>query len=404
MKTSASWNLARFNAGAWALLIAGMLVMFPVLAIDITENVQVHGFASQAFIKTSANKYFGRSDAGSSDFRELGVNFSWQATPSIQWAAQIGSRRAGGTDDATPRIDLALVDFTLASGEAGRAGLRVGRHRIPLGLYNLTRDVANARPSIILPESIYSDHTRSLVLAMDGMQVYEELRTSIGDFFFDGGTGNFILDNIQKRTGTSATSYIWRLMYEHDGGRLRLALTGFDANLDAIAPPFRNPKFNLNFHLLSAQYNAENWSLTGEFAPSPRATYSKLIVPGFPPIIPDIVFPDLRQTGQSGYVQGTYNITPSWTALLRYDVNYLDRNDRSGAKTAAATFGATPAHSLFTKDWTVGIAWKVRPDTKIRAEWHHLNGTSWLSSRENPSKAATAPHWEMFALQASYSF
>ncbi len=386
---------------ATAVMFAGMLSASTAMAVDLSDTVQLHGFASQDYIKTSGNKYFGRSDSGSFDFRELGVNLSWQATPRIQFGAQVGSRRAGGADDATPRIDYALGDFTFLSGEAGRVGLRVGRHRIPLGLYNLTRDVANARPSILLPQSIYADISRSLTLAMDGVQFYEEARTGAGDFFLDYGAGKFVFDDIQKRSSTPTTSYVWRLLYERDGGRLRLGLTGFDFNSDAIIPGFRNPKVNINLHVLSAQYNAENWNLTGEFVPSASGTISNLIVPGLPPIIPDFLFPDIKQTGQAGYLQGTYNITPKWEALLRYDVNYQYRSDRSGAKHATAT---TPAYRQFAKDWTTGIGWNVRPDTKIRAEWHHVNGTQWLSTRENPVSSNTRQHWDMYLIQASYSF
>ncbi len=403
MRMCAFWNPARRHCCHWtktpALVLAGMLSVSPALAVDVSENVQVHGFASQAFIKTSANKLFGPSDSGSFDFRELGVNLSWQPRPYLQFAAQVGSRKAGGTEvNAKPRFDYILADLTPFSGERGRAGIRGGRYKIPVGFYNLTRDVANTRPSIFLPESTYNDPSRQLVLAMDGGEIYGEVRTAIGDFFLNYCKGDFIQDDISRRSFRTSKGSVWRVLYERDGGRLRLAVTGIDARADILEPPpFPDAKLRLSLYLLSAQYNAEKWSLTGEYVPDAAATVSGMFIPIL----------DSAQRADGYYLQGTYNITPKWEALLRYDAHYKDKNDRTGVKNAAFTAllgSPSPAYSNFSKDWTAGITWKVRPDTRIRAEWHRVNGTSWLSGRENPVSTATKQHWDIFAIQASYSF
>ena len=400
------WNPARLRypmqMTAPAVMLAGMLSASSAMAVDLSETVQLHGFASQAYVKTSGNKFFGPSDSGSFNFRELGANLSWQAMPMIQFAAQAGSRKAGGTEvNAKPRFDYALVDLTPLSGERGRAGVRGGRYKIPIGFYNLTRDVANARPSIFLPESIYNDGGRLLVLAMDGGEVYGEIRTAIGDFFLDYGKGKFILDDLARQSYRTTDGMVWRLMYERDAGLFRLAATKIDANVDVLQPTFQDAKLNLNLYLYSAQYNAEKWSLTGEYVPEAVGTFAGLVIPLAPGV--GIMLPEIVQKGDAYYLQGTYRFTPKWEALLRYDAHYRDKNDRSGVQYAAANAGK-PAYSQFTKDWTAGITWNVRPDTKIRAEWHRVNGTSWLSARENPLPATTKQHWDMFALQASYSF
>jgi hypothetical protein len=384
-----------------AVIVAGMLSASAAMAVDLTDTVQLHGFASQAYVSTTANKFFGPSDTGSFDFRELGVNLSWQARPNLQFAAQLGSRKAGETEvNARPRLDYALADYTFYNSEESRGGVRLGRHRIPLGFYNLTRDVANARPSIFLPESVYTDQSRSTLLALDGGQLYGEARTAIGDFFLDVGAGNFILDSKAKETAKSATSYAGRLLYERDGGRIRLALTRLEANLEAYQRPFPNAKVIGRFYLLSGQYNAEKWSLTGEWAPEQTSIASGLILPLAPGVV--IRLPDMKAPGEFYYLQGTYRFVPEWEGLLRYDVLYYDRKDKSG--TAWATTWGLPRYNNFAKDLTVGLAWSVRPDTKIRAEYHRVNGTAWLSGRENPVAQNARQYWEMFALQASYSF
>ncbi len=397
MNAFAFWKSARaklpLKPTALAVALGNAIFSSPAVAYDLTDNVQVHGFASQAYVSTTANRYFGPSDTGSFDFRELGVNLSWQALPNLQFAAQVGSRKAGGAEpNARPRFDYALVDFAFYNSASGRAGVRVGRHRNPLGFYNLTRDVANTRPSIFLPESIYTDAARNLLLSLDGAQLYGESRTAVGDFFLDFGAGNVILDPISKQSAKPATTYVGRLLYEHDGGRIRLALTGADAHVDLISPPFPSPKLSLRTYILSAQYNEEKWSLTAEALPD-----SKTSITGLAPLIADTT-----TKGLSYYLQGTYRFTPVWEGMLRYDVLYSDKTDKSGARYAATT--GLPAYSRFAKDWTVGLGWNVRPDTKIRAEYHRVDGTGWLSTRENPSPLSTKQRWDMFALQASYNF
>lgn len=406
MRTFAFWKSARpklpLAMAALAVTLGEVMFLPSSAAADLSENVQLHGFASQAYVSTTANRYFGPSDTGSFDFRELGVNLSWQAMPNLQFAAQVGSRKAGGTEvNARPRFDYALADYAFYNGANSRGGVRIGRHRNPVGFYNLTRDVANTRPSIFLPESIYSDASRNLLLALDGVQLYGENRTGVGDFFLDVGAGEVILDSITKQSAKPATSYVGRLLYERDGGRMRLALTAADASLAFFQRPFADAKFNLKAYVLSAQYNEDRWSLTGEWIPELKTTLSGVWFPGLLPFIPPRILPDIKQTGESYYLQGTYRFAADWEALLRYDAAYSNKSDKSGLSNATAT---TPAHRFFAKDLTVGLSWSVRPDTKIRAEYHHVNGTSWLSARENPILMNTRQYWNMFALQASYNF
>src|SRR5699024_7838447 len=80
------------------------------------DSLQIHGFVSQSFILTTHNNFFGDSkDNGSFDFRELGLNASWRASPKLQIAAQGVARWAGKNDEGAPRLDYGLVDYTVLS-------------------------------------------------------------------------------------------------------------------------------------------------------------------------------------------------------------------------------------------------------------------------------------------------
>ncbi len=59
------------------------------------EGLQLHGFLSQGYVKTSDNRFFGPSDDSSWDFREIGANLSYQPRPDLLFAGQLLSRTAG---------------------------------------------------------------------------------------------------------------------------------------------------------------------------------------------------------------------------------------------------------------------------------------------------------------------
>tara|TARA_R110002073_G_scaffold183788_4_gene342034 strand:+ start:973 stop:2247 length:1275 start_codon:yes stop_codon:yes gene_type:complete len=376
--------------------------------IKLPPEFQIHGFASQSYINTTGkNDVFGDSSGdGSFNFREIGLNASYRPLPNLQFALQILSRSAGVGNDGGVRVDYGFVDYSAISDETKQMGIRLGRMKNPLGFYNDTRDVPFTRPSILLPQSIYFDRTRNLGLAADGAQVYSESRTEFGDIFFQFGAVLPIVNDRETEVAaiggnlpgklTTKPSYIGRLQYERDGGRLRFAISGAQVNMSYDpARPFGQDILAGEFHFIplifSAQYNTERWSFTSEYA----FRFFRLKDFGVPAL-------DLNFTGESYYFQGIYRFTPKWEGVLRYDALFTDRSDRSGKRAAAAT--GRPAHTRFARDITVGLRWNITPSLMLRTEYHRVNGTAWLSTLDNPSSQDTSKNWNLFAAQISYRF
>ncbi|MBS1212726.1 MAG: hypothetical protein H6R26_1343, partial [Proteobacteria bacterium] len=135
----------------------------------LPDSLQIHGFASQSYIHTTGNQFFGHStNMGSLDFTEMGINGSWRPISQLQASMQIVYRRAGRTDDQDLRIDFGFLDYSFLSDSDDLLGIRLGRVVNPIGLYNDTRDMPFTRPSILLPQSIYFDINRNLALSSDG--------------------------------------------------------------------------------------------------------------------------------------------------------------------------------------------------------------------------------------------
>ncbi|MXS84365.1 hypothetical protein ABO04_00160 [Nitrosomonas sp. HPC101] len=374
---------------------------------QILKQLQVHGFLSQGYVKTTGNNFFGHSNnSGSFDFREIGLTASLRPLPRLQLSGQLLHRRAGEGSDGGIRIDFGFLDYNFMNTPAVEFGVRLGRMKHPLGFYNDTRDVPFTRPSILLPQSIYFDRTRNLALASDGALLYGESRTDWGNIAIQAGaafpqvgdkdTETSIFGNTVPVRGDlkSRLSYLGRITYERPDGRLRLAVSSTQLNV-GYSPGqndiFESGSFRFSPLILSAQYNAERWSVTSEYA----LRYSRHHGFGNSGL-------DRSSTGESFYLQGIYRLFPGWEAVLRYDWLFANRKDRNGKKFAAAS--GYPAHSQYAKDLTIGLRWNITPSIMLSTEYHRVNGTAWLSPLDNPDINDTKKNWNLFAAQISYRF
>lgn len=383
---------------------------------NILDNLKFQGFASQAFIATSDNNVFGKTDQGGGfGFTEVGLNALFRPLPRLQLSAQMLSRRAGeGSNGGEPRLDFGFVDYLLYSQGTHQFGVRVGRLKNPFGFYNDTRDVAFTRPSILLPQSIYFDRTRNLGMSSDSVQLYGETsHPTIGNFSVQFGvmrslvkdreTEFAIFGGPQKGELSPETSFIGRGLYETHDARFRFAISGIWLNTHynpGANDGLTRGSFSFSPLFLSAQYNAEKWSLTAEYA------LRRLDFKNFG-VLPLDEQAD-NTTGESFYVQGVYRFHPKWEALLRYDVFFADRNDRNGKEFVHWRqdngLSSRPAHSRYARDLTVGLRWNITPQIMARFEYHYINGTGWLSGLDNPVIASTVKEWDLFAAQLSFRF
>ena len=375
-------------------------------AIEISENIRVHGFLTQGYFLTSDNRVFGKSDSGGSfDFTEAGLNASWIPSPDFRLAAQGLFRRAGTGHENDFTLDYGLLDYTISSTIDYRFGTRLGRFKIPYGLYNDTRDVIFTRPTILLPQSIYPDRTRNLSVSADGGLVYGEYRDGWGNLLFELGAGiprGSDLDNELAILGMdfpgntyTNLSYIGRMTFDLQDGKYRIALTS--AWVDTGYNPKFSPPQDLGAGsnifkpiIFSAQYNAEKLSITAEYAirPFERTGFGDRF--------------DINLTSESYYLQALYRFNNNMEAILRYDALFNNRNDKHGKKYQAVT--GRPAYTQFAKDWTFGLRYHFNSFFLIAAEYHYVDGTAWLPIQDNPDSSRLEQRWHMFSLAAGYRF
>ncbi|MCG7933264.1 MAG: hypothetical protein JAY68_01305 [Candidatus Thiodiazotropha taylori] len=390
----------------WAIRLLALLLLsangLSASQLDQLDGaLQVHGFLTQAYVKTTENSFFGDSQDGSWDFRELGINSSYRFTPSTMASIQLLSRRAGEMYDGSLDLDYAQLDSTIYTADANRVGIIVGRYKNPFGLYNDTRDVAATRPGIFMPQAIYWDRVRNMVLSNDGAQLFGDLQVDEHRFsirLIGGKTPidenveksylNPLLDPEMEQDGLTLGG---RLLYEWDGGRFNLAYSSAQLTLDAETSLLPDGEVEIDYRVLSAQYNSGHWSLTLEYMQEP------LNYVGFGGLM------DAGDTIIDGYyLQGTYRLRDDLELFARYEESHYDKQDKRGEKTAQRL--GLEAHNLYSRVSTLGLLWEVTEGLIVRSEFSQVDGTIFLSNLENPPPQMRSRNWNLFSLLVSYSF
>ena len=398
------WNECRAIAALLGTVVMG-LSAHAQSDEQALDTLQVHGFLSQALVITDDNNFFGHSsrDKGSLEFTEIGLNTSLRPHQDVLVAAQLLSRQAGGnSSDAEPKLDYGLIDYQMISNQERTLGIQLGRIKNPFGFYNQTRDVAFTRPSILLPQSIYFDRTRSLALTGDGLTLYLEERLDSGVVRGQLGLGEPQAGDdlsqtlqLQRIAGSfnPQQSTIAQVRYEHDGGRIVAAVSNANvkSRIESHYQGVNDGDFYFTPWIFSLQYNQELWSITAEYA---------LRRSGFKNFNPTSL--NFNTTGESWYLQYTRRFYDNWQWLIRYDSLISNRNDPSGKDFEAKGLG--PAHTQFAEDLTFGLQWTPHPQVMLAGEYHHVDGTGWLPIQDNPDSSATSRRWNMWLFQLSLRF
>lgn len=388
-----------------SLLLGGLLATSPVGANDLAgPTYRLQGFAGQSLISSTNNNFFGESrDRVSTEFTEAGLNGIWQPLEALSLSGQVVYRRAGETDQEGLRVDYAQADWSFLNSETTQLGFRFGKVKLPYGLYNETRDVPFTRPGILLPQSIYLDNSRDLLLAAPGVFLHGTHAHSQGSTEYALGwiRPNFDSESVEyaflgnARPGKLEGKDSWSARIRWDTPMdSTLMLTYVDTKIDyAPGTPDSLRTGNIHFRnlLATVQQRLDTWTFTAEYG-EPRGEFTD-----FGPALPNNV-----RTAQGYYLQGEWRFDPAWELMLRRGVIHRDKHDKSGRQFQSIT--GLPAHTMYSHDWVLGLRWDVSPSLMLRAEHHHVNGTGLLPGPDNPNFFSREQRWNMWLLQAAYRF
>ena len=169
-------------------LMVGLVAAGPALAFDDNE-VQIHGFVSQGFLKSTDNNYFyANTKDGTFEFNDFGLTVSSNLGSGLRVGIQLLARDLGdyGNDEVT--VDWAYLEYRYRDA----LGLRFGRIKNPAALYTQSRDVDAARTFILLPQSMYNEVLRATI-TMKGMSMfgYMPVQDTGFELEYDASVGMF---------------------------------------------------------------------------------------------------------------------------------------------------------------------------------------------------------------------
>lgn len=174
---------------AWACFFASQVTLQAQEFKLFERTVQVHGFASQGFIYTDQNNWLTiHSSQGSGAFTDFGANVSTQVNDKFRVGAQVYDRNLGNLGEWHPTLDWAFADYRFKSW----FGIRGGKVKTVLGLYNDTQDLDFLHTFALLPQSVYPTDLRDSTIAHLGGDVYGQisLKRHLGDIIYTAYAGH----------------------------------------------------------------------------------------------------------------------------------------------------------------------------------------------------------------------
>ncbi|XQW85459.1 hypothetical protein ACOYR1_01650 [Thalassotalea piscium] len=374
---------------------------------SINTQFNIHGFLSQGLIAVDGSSFVSEDRKISPEQTEVGINASYRFNDSLRLAGQVAYLNGGNRFNEGVRVDYLLFDWSVFSDEHWSTNIYLGRFKNFHWLYSSSRDVPMARPSIILPQSVYFDATRDMSVGGDGAAIKTTYSSeTFGDFDFNVSSGKSPTSKEQTRIIMGRTSN-GDLNHDSDfqasvyfrpsfsSWRFGIATTSAEFSYNAgISDRFVSGALDLTRYYANAEYQGESWVFSVELLQEKLA-------------LSNILFDGFRRTskGQGGYVQSQYRVNNNLQLLTRYEHYWADKNDKNGSKLEANSFGSIPHYFGYQRDFTVGLSLDISSHLKLQLEQHWIKGTARLTPVVIPDPLAnTNEYWQISTLQMTYWF
>jgi hypothetical protein len=355
-------------------------------------GIEVHGFATQGFLFSSNNNYLTmESSDGSVRWTDGAVSASDSLTDKFRVGIQLHMYQLGQLGGAHVQIDWASGDYRFND----HFGIRAGKVKTPIGLFNDSQEVDAIFLWILLPQSAYPIDNRSFFLSHVGGEFYGSVslggrragrlqyRGYAGYSSFDlhGGYVKTLADQgLIFTTPPGGKIYGGDLRWEPPLRGLTVGFSGLGADLDGTAPAgsLHVPTFFVNAEY--AQYQKGKFYFAGEYRREP--TNSTVT---FGPA----AFSD-RSDQRIWFAMGSYRL------LKKFQVgSYYSHYINKGLDTNL------PAN--YSKDRVVSGRYDFNAHFYGKIEGHFLQGTG-LGYYESTNPNSLKPNSNMLAAKIGFSF
>jgi len=383
----------------------------------LLEDLKINGFLSQGYINSSGNNYYGDTKDGTFQLNEAGLAFNAKVNEKLKVGLQFLSRDVGMSGNNNVRLDWAFADYHFDD----KLGFRIGKVKMPMGLYNEGRDSDFLRPLAFLPQSIYDEVKRDLLVANQGVAAYGNLPAwFIGDVDYQAfvGENNFpddspLLLGLKQQAQQLATSKTYGIVTDMKadnkyifGGSLilntrvdglRLGASYFKGKADLYITTTLGPNqfvpqgdiAMLHRFVYSLEYVKKKYTFVTEYSESHRKQH-----------IFGVTIYDAPS--EEYYFMFTYSLTDKLSATILADFYYDDTRDRRGDSLPAK---GRPKFMGWQKDYGFGTRYDIDQNWCLKAEWHEVDGAGLFTSIFNPpSPSVLVRDWNYYILKASFNF
>lgn len=335
----------------------------PLFGQDMS-NIQIHGFATQAFLYSGNNNYLGMyTSQGSTGWTEAAINIVDQPADNLRIGIQLHYTRLGTFGGDEPSIDWAMGDYRVKRW----LGIRAGKVKIRWGLYNDTQDADPGYLWSLLPESTYSIDDRATTLSQLGGELYGDVPLSkrwgslvyslyFGDYYYSSSDG---LTQGFKETGlnfantpggkTPGADLRWKTP-------LRGLLVGASTQRVDARGTLANGTFRIAPYYSTtgyAQYDAHKLFLAYQYART--IAHQDVEITGQPPALS-------VSDSRTWFVMAAYHLTDK----LQVGAYYSSELD------AAPRDNSDPAN--FGHDWVISSRYDFNSYFYGKLEGHFING------------------------------
>ena len=178
------------------------------------RKVQAHGFVSQGFVYTDQNNWLTMNTTeGSAAMTEMGLNASSQLTDKLRVGAQVYDRNLGQLGQWHPTLDWGVADYRFKNW----FGVRAGKVKTTLGLYNDSQDLDFLHVFALLPQGVYPTDMREVTNAHTGGDLYGNitLPRHLGDLSYTAYAGH---RSDSMYSGYPYLAVQWLVLFKELGG------------------------------------------------------------------------------------------------------------------------------------------------------------------------------------------
>jgi hypothetical protein len=367
------------------------------------SDIQIHGFVSQGYVKTTNNNYLAESarKQGSFDFTEVGINFTKSLNDKLRVGVQLFAHDLGPLGNYSPQFDWYYLDYRLFDW----LGIRAGKTKLPWGLYNESNDIDAGRVQVLLPQSLYPVANRESLFAQTGAELYGDVALGGAgslEYRLYGGTIFLNIADVTAQFKNFDVAYDLggRVMYRPPVEGLQLGTSlqavrfdfSFTPNEAQLADYQAKGQLPADFGgtidvalpiklwVASVEYQVERLSLAAEFGRNFGSYQTTLLTP------------DVKVKTQGAYVMGSYQVRPWFTPGLYYSA-YFPNVDHIKKR------------STYQHDVAATLRFDITPNWLVKAEGHYMHGTAALRPELNgAARDKLTKDWGVFLLKTTAYF